>query len=38
MAERVLVVPTALLHEIGSFHGFCPDVRALSTALAQRAT
>jgi predicted NUDIX family phosphoesterase len=26
MSERVLVVPTALLHELGWFHGFCPDV------------
>jgi predicted NUDIX family phosphoesterase len=26
MSERVLVVPTVLLHEIGAFHGFCPDV------------
>ena len=26
MAERVLVVPAALLREIGVFHGFCPDV------------
>ncbi len=24
--ERVLVVPTAVLHDVGLFQGFCPDV------------